>query len=309
MLRAEAITGGAMTGHLHPISRLTIPFAVLCLLVASMAGCGDDESASTSTTGETTTTEAATTTATSEPDAGIDEGVVAVATALCEAYDGIQEPGAIDELLALMTDDVVVTDTVLGASLTGHEQVRGYLMSDAFAGVDTMTCGASVQRGGWVAGTYTLGNSTTGQAGQGIAAIHVVDGKVDQQVNYYTPVDTGAVPPPTEATSESVILDYCHAWDDGVDADAVLSYLAPDAELVVLAPIVGLDAIRAFVENDFDFDQNDCDGVAVVHGSWGAAANTFTNTSSGASVQGINIIRFDDEGRIVGHYVHVDLES
>ena len=224
---------------------------------------------------------------------------------LCEAYGRVHEPGGVDALLALMTDDVVVTDTNLGADLTGTDAVRAYLTSDTFAGIDTAECGAAVLRGDWVAGSYNLRNSATDRAGQGISAIHVTDGKVDRQVVHYTSVPSGAVEPSDELVTEGVGLDYCHAWDDGADPDAVLSYMSAEPELTVTEPLVGTEAISVFLES-FEFDTNECDDVGVAHGEWGAAANRFTNSTTGEAVEGVSVVRFDTEGKVAQHFVYFD---
>jgi ketosteroid isomerase-like protein len=299
--------------------------AILPLAVAT--ACGGDDSTQESTAPAATeapTTAAATTEAPStdppvteapatvppntEPTTDTttvdDDAVEAVARSLCEAYGNLDQPDGVEALLALMTDDVVVTDTVLGASLTGHDQIRAYVTGDAFAQIDSSECGATVRRGNWVAGSYTLSNSATGAGGQGIAAIHVTDGKVDQQINHYTPVDGDAAPPPDEPVTESIVLEYCHAWDDGGDVDAVLALMSPDPELIVGFSIAGVDAIRDFVAT-FPFDQNDCGDVAVVHGAWGAAANTFVDSTTGELVEGVNVVEIVD-GRIDRHFVYLD---
>jgi hypothetical protein len=293
--------------HDRSVRSLLHPVALACgaaLLLASV-GCGDDDgddasTASTSAAVDDTVDETADETA----DEATDD-VVAVATALCETYGGLQEPGAVDDLLALMSDDVVVTDTVLDADLEGKEAVRGYLTGEAFADFDTMDCGATVDRGGWVAGTYTLSSSETGQAGEGIAAIHVTDGLVDRQVNHYTP-SSDPTAPPTGTVSESTIEDYCHAWDAGVDVEQVVSFLAPEAELSIVQPIVGIDAIRTFIEDDFDFDENDCGDDAVEFGQWSALASGFTNSDSGLTAGGVNVVHVDDEGLVDAHHVYYD---
>ena len=274
----------------------------LSLTLGLLAACGSDEEVKD----VALTTQVETTTTIAPERSAEDQAVVDVATSLCEAYGGLDRPGAVDELVALMADDIVVTDTVLGADLTGTDAVRAYVTSDAFAGVDTMACGAAIQRGGWVAGTYTLSSSATGAGGQGIAAVHVSEGKVDRQVNYYTAVESGATAPSNDTLADSVFLDYCHAWDDGVDADAVLSYMSAEPELQVVTTLSGADAIREFIDNSFDFDQNDCDDVAVVNGDWGAAANTFTNSANGTSIQGVNIVQIDADGKIARHFVHME---
>jgi hypothetical protein len=102
------------------------------------------------------------------------------------------------------------------------------------------------------------------------------------------------------------VEDYCHAWDDGADADEVLSFMTPDAELQIATPIVGADAIRDYIENDFDFDRNDCDDVAVENGDWVAGANTFENTTTGAVVEGVQILLMNEDGLIAGHFAHIE---
>lgn len=306
----------------------TLRIAVAAILpLAVAAACASDDTTLESTAPAATeapTTAAATTEApstappvteapstalaTTEPTTDTttldDDAVVAVARSLCEAYGDLDRPEGVDALLALMTDDVVVTDIVLGASLTGRDQIRAYVTGDAFAQIDSSECGATVQRGNWVAGSYTLSNSATGAGGQGIAAIHVTDGKVDRQVNHYTPVGAAAAPPPDDPVTESIVLDYCHAWDDGGDADAVLALMSPDPEVIVGFSIAGVDAIRNFVDT-FPFDQNDCGDDAVVHGEWGAAANTFVDSTTGELVEGVNVVEIVD-GRIDRHFVYLD---
>ena len=273
----------------------------LGLVVVSLPACGSDETA------EDTSTTRVQTTSTTEPERSPeDQEVVDVATALCQAYGGLDQPGAVDNLVSNMADDIVVTDTVIGADLTGTDAVRGYVTSDAFAGIDSMECGAFVQRGNWAAGSYTLSDSTTGGGGQGIAAIHVADGKVDRQINYYTQAPTGAVPPPADTVADSVVVDYCHAWDDGADADEVLSLMSADPQLELVTSLAGADAIRTFIDTSFDFDQNDCGDAVVVHGDWGAGANGFTNTVNGTAVEGVNVVLIDANGLIAKHFVHMD---
>ncbi len=269
-----------------------------------LPACGSDDAADDAAATTTTTTEAE---AAPSPEVSPeDQEVVDSATELCEAYGGLDQPGAVDALLGTMSDDIVVTDTVLGADLTGTEAVRAYVTSDAFAGIDTMDCGAAVQRGDWVAGSYTLSNSTTSGGGEGIAAIHVTDGKVDRQINYYTPVESGAVAPESETIVDSALLDYCHAWDDGADADEVLSYMSTDPELQVVTTFTGADAIRTFIDTAFDFDVNDCGDEAVTHGDWGAAANTFSSTVNGTTIEGVNVVLIGADGTIAKHFVHMD---
>ena len=103
-----------------------------------------------------------------------------------------------------------MTDTVLGASLTGTEQVRGYLTSELFGGIDTARCGAAVYRGDWYAGTYSLGSSETGTGAIGITAMRVTDGKVDRHISYYTP-DQELFAPSAEPVANSGAIAYCNA--------------------------------------------------------------------------------------------------
>ena len=101
---------------------------------------------------------ATTTTTTTEPPGEYAELVMDY----CEGFGRLDEPGGVDELIGMMTEDVVLTDTVLGGALTGTEMVRDYLTGEIFADIDTSLAGAAVQRGNWYAGTYALGSSELG---------------------------------------------------------------------------------------------------------------------------------------------------
>jgi hypothetical protein len=288
-----------MSPNRHHLVRFLVP--VVCLgFVLGAVGCGDDDG------DESVTTSAPVTEPTTEDTAAEVDEVVAVATALCGAYGEVEEAGGVDALLELMADDVQVTDSQLGATLTGTEQVRAYVTGDLFAGIDSSECGVTVHRGGWVAGSYTLSNSTTGEAGQGIAAIHVTDGKVDRQINHYTSVSADPESPPTATVADSDVEAYCQAWDDGADPDEVTSFMAPDVQLVIIEPVVGLEAVRAYVEGEFPFDGVDCGDEAVEFGEWSALAAGFSDSASGLSAGGVNVVRFDEQGQVVAHFVYVD---
>lgn len=289
----------------HGRGRIAIALVGVIALSAPLAACGGDDDESADTTADTS---ADTTETTSGQDAGDEEATASEAmrlgTELCESFDSLDEPGGVDAALELLSDDVVFSDVVLGADLNGKEQVRAYLTSDAFAGIDSNQCGAVVGQGDWAAGTYTLSDSSTGAGGSGIAAVHVTDGLVDRQVVHYTQNEADAPSPPEETISEGVGFDYCHAWDDGADADAVLSYMTADPNLVVAEPATGVDGVRAFVES-FDFDQNECAEVGIQHGDWFAMSNVFTNTTTGAAVEGVNILRLEGD-KVAAHYVYFD---
>lgn len=289
----------------HARVRVAIALVAVAALGVPLAACGgdDDDAADTSADTSVDTTET-----TSGEDTGGEAAAASEAmrlgTELCESFDSLDEPGGVDAALALLSDDVVFSDVVLGADLNGKEQVRAYMTSDAFAGIDSNQCGAVIGQGDWAAGTYTLSNSATGAGGSGIAAVHVSDGLVDRQIVHYTQNETDAPSPPEDTISEGIGFDYCHAWDDGADADAVLSYMTDDPTLIVVQPATGADAVRGFVES-FDFDQNDCAEVGVGHGDWFAMANEFTNTTTGAAVAGVNILRLEGD-RVAAHHVYFD---
>jgi len=271
----------------------------LLALAVPMAACSDDEDEeSSSDTTETSRTETTVAT-TGEPSEAERLG-----TELCEAFGAVNEPGGVDAVLELLTDDVVFSDVVLGADLTGKEQVRAYLTSDAFAGIDSNECGAIVSRGSWGAGTYTLSDSGTGAGGSGIAAVHTTDGLIDRQVVHYTQNAADAPPPPEETVSSGVGVDYCHAWDDGADADTILSFMTDEPTLVVTEPVTGTEEVRAFIES-LDLGENDCDDEGILHGEWGAATNGFTNATTGEAVEGVNVVRWED-GEVAEHYVYFD---
>lgn len=297
----------------HQARRILAALAALALLGAVLAACGDDdatddaaptteESPSTETAPPPTEAPAETTTTTTEP---VDENLALIVD-YCEGFGRLDEPGALDELVAMMTDDVVMTDIVLGASLTGTEQVREYLTSEIFAGTDTALCGAAVHRGDWYAGTYSLGDSATGTGATGVTAMRVADGKIDRHISYYTP-DQELVAPSTETVGTSGAIAYCSAWDDGGDPEAVMALVAPTAQLHFGEVVFdGADAIGEYAATSFDFDRNDCDPVVVEHGAWVAGANTFTNTATDATIEGVNVFAVDEDGLILHHYAHLD---
>ena len=193
----------------HRRTRWIVAAAAAVLLASPLAACGDDDDdAEDAATGDTTEETTETTADTTEDD-GVDAETVQVGMALCEAFGAVGQPGGVDAVLDMLTDDVVFGDVVLGADLTGKEQVRAYLTSEAFEGIDSSECGAMVRRGSWGAGAYTLSNSETGAGGSGIAAVHVTDGLVDRQVVHYTQFEADAPTPPEDTVSEGVVFDYC----------------------------------------------------------------------------------------------------
>jgi hypothetical protein len=301
-----------MRTRIQRIHSVGYALAALAILGGVMVACGDDDatddaapttqSAPTTEEAPSTVEEPATTTTTTEPPGEYAELIVDY----CEGFGRLDEPGGVDELMGMMTEDVVLTDTLLGGALTGTEMVRGYVTSEVFAGIDTSLCGAAVQRGNWYAGTYSLGSSEVGIGATGITVMHVTDGKIDQHISYYTP-DQELVALSTEPVETSKVIDYCNAWDEGGDPDAVVSLLAPAAELHFGGVVIeGADAIGEYVATTFDSDQNDCDTVVVENGEWVAGANTFTNTETGDVVEGVNVTRIDDNEKIVAHYAHLE---
>lgn len=225
---------------------------------------------------------------------------------LCEAWGQVHEPGGVKQLLSLMTDDVVVTDTQLGADLVGHEAVRGYVTSEAFAPYDIMECGAVVEAGAWGGGSYTLSSTSEPGSGQGITAVHTTDGLVDRQVMYYTGTEERAPAPSTELVENSTGEAYCQAWDDGVDVDAVLSHLTDDVVFTASEPLVGKDAVAEFIETDFVFDDAECGDALAENGEWAVGATTFTDSDSGLTFVGVNILRIDENGLIAEHHPFYD---
>lgn len=303
-----------MKTRTHPFRRIASALAALAILGGGLGACGDDttDDAAAPTTESAPTSEAApsTTEPPAETTTTTTTGPVGEYAALivdyCESFGRLDEPGALDELMGRMTDDVVLTDTVLGASLTGTEQVRDYLTSELFAGIDTALCGAAVNRGDWYAGTYSLGSSELGTGAEGITAMHVTDGRIDQHISYYTP-DQELVAPGTEPVETSDVEAYCNAWDEGGDPDAVMAFLAPTAELHFGDLVIeGAAAIGEYAATTFDFDRNDCEIVVVEHGEWVAGANTFSNTETGAVVEGVDVIQVGEDGKIVTHYAHLE---
>ena len=89
-----------------------------------------------------------------------------------------------------------------------------------------------------------------------------------------------------------------------------MALLAPTAQLHVGEVVVdGAAAIGEYVATGFDFDRNDCDTVVVEHGVWVAGANTFTNTTTDAAIEGVNVFEVDEDGMILHHYAHLDART
>jgi hypothetical protein len=323
----------------HPRTRrLGAAIAVLGIALASGLGCSDSDDTATSeptdvsATPDTVvppdTTEAPETTgapdtaiapeATEAPEttsptdtpvetyiADVDPAVGDPASALCEAYGQLAEPGGTDAVMALMTDDVVVTETVFGEQYQGAAEVAEFVggLNSTF-GIEGSICGDVVQAGNWAAGGFSLLNAD-GPLSQGIGAIHVTDGKVDQQILYYTPV-AGAlesnVDPGGGVLSAAVGL--CSAWGDGADPDKILSRMTAEPELYTEQDFIGADAIRAFADA-LPYDVNEC-GVEIQNGAWEAVANRFTDTAAGVSREGVSVVLLDPSGLVSMQWVHME---
>jgi hypothetical protein len=268
-----------------------------------------DTTVAPETTTETEATEAPETTSSTDvpftyfadPNPAVGDPVIA----LCEAYGQLAEPGGTDAVMALMTDDVVVTETVLGEQYQGAVEVAEFVggLNPTF-GIEGSICGDMVQAGNWVAGGFSLLNAD-GPVSQGIGAMHVTDGKVDQQIIYYTPV-AGALEPDVDSGTgvHSAAMSLCAAWADGADPDKILSRMTAEPALYTEQAFIGADAIRALADA-LPYDVNEC-GVEIQNGAWEAVANRFTDTAAGVSSEGVNVVLVDPSGLVSTHWVHIE---
>lgn len=227
------------------------------------------------------------------------------AAAMCLAAGDLSRPGSAGRLLNLMSDDVVVVDTASGTELTGRAELRHHLESGAHDGVAPVDCGAGVQTDRWAATAYRLHDPSSDRTTAGIMAIRVAAGGIDRQVNHTVKVADAESAPPTRLEVGHPFLEYCRAWDDGADPDAVVGFLSAEPTLDLGGNvIVGRDAIRSYVVDGFSYVSNDCDGEVVAHGRVIAARHTL-RTAEGSPTAALSIVRLDDDGDIESHVVHI----
>ena len=339
---------------LTTIHRTGAGLAALGIACASIAACGsDDEASDTASSSDTTevvaddstvdtaaepaaTEPAATEPAATEPattdtssteltDDGLayisdlDLAITEPALTFCEAYGNLDEPDGVDQLMALVSDDIVIEDMLLGETYSGPEDVRAWVagLYDTF-GIDGAVCpGDAVQGASWTAGPYELwvGESLLSQ---GIAAVRVNDeGLIERQVNFYTPSPDGTPQPNIDQGGGvlSIGMQYCTAWGDPYyvdvsedpDPDRIVSLMSAEPTIHGTRTITGADQIRTFAENVV-WDRNECSGeVQAVQ--WEAVANRFFDDDTGSVWEGVNVIALDADELVTDHWSFQELVS
>ncbi len=331
--------------------------AALAIACASVAACGsDDEASDTATSGDTTEVVADDTTAATQPAAtepaatepaatepaatepaatepaatepaatgrpfigDLDPAITEPALTFCEAYGNLDEPDGVDQLMALVSDDIVIEDMVLGATNSGRDEVRAYVagLYDTFA-IDDAVCpgDAVVQGASWAAGTYELYAADT-LLSQGVAAIKVSgDGLVERQVNFYTPSPDGVRQPNIDMGGGvlSIGSQLCRAWGENLgapgeapDPDKILSLMSAEPTIHGLTTLTGVDQIRTFVEG-VRWDRNEC-SLEVQAVQWEAVANRFFDDDTGAVWEGVNVIALDANELVTEHWAFLEVVS
>ena len=239
-------------------------------------------------------------------DVGLtDPAVTEPAVAVCEAFGELATEGGIDALLALFTPDAVVIDAITGEQYSGTEELAAYFASlvPAF-GIEASDCGpVAVQSGDWVAGTYTL-HGADGPISQGVAAVHVTDGKVDRQINHYTPVSNALQPPVDAGTGVfSIAMQTCGAWADG-DADRARALMSPDIVLHTRRDFVGPAQVAAFV-GGLPYDIHTC-GVEIQNHDWQAVESIMTDPATGIERSMLHVLHVTPDQLVAEHWTYFD---
>lgn len=267
----------------------------MCCLVTGLflvlGGCADDDAAV-------------------DPDAessrfAPDPDITGPAAALCAAYDDIDEPHGVENVLAHLTPDATVRDAMTGDEHHGSEAVAGYVaaLRDT-TGITGAACGDMVQAGRWVAGTTVL-SGPGGPVRQGIWAVRVVDDKVDLQIDHYTSVSGDVLPPLDPDTGDqSVGHRYCTAWSGpDIDADAVLAMMVESPTVYAARTFDGADAVRGFIDV-LPYEILDC-GPDVHNGQWQALPNTFAAPGQ-PERQMVSVFNLDSDLLVMQHWFHYD---
>lgn len=305
-----------------PNTFMTTTLAVILALALVAASCsGDGESADVAAT---TTTEAPVDVA--ESAASVDEDIdvedvvrardavmpepeeiQAIARTYCEAWGGPRDVAAIG---ATLTDDVVLYDGVTGDRYEGAEEAGTYI-ANTMIEFDNSDCGPAAVGGDWVAITYTLSSSETGEGVEGIAAIRVLDDKIAWHLAFYTPTD--AANPPDEGSLRddmTAALAYCEAFATiSRDPDVILATMTAEPEIHGIPQdfaAVGADAVRDMIETQFvPSDVNTCgDSATLDHSAWQAGPSSTVNRHVGIWLEGVNVIEVVD-GKVNRHYVQI----
>ena len=233
-----------------------------------------------------------------------DPAVTEPAVEVCEAMGELDTDGGLDALMALFTEDAAVTDATLNEQHSGTEELSTYFSSlAALFGIEQSQCGAVIQSEDWVAGTYTL-YSADGPISQGIAAVHVTDGKVDRQINHYTPVPNSLEPPTDSGRGVlSVASQLCEAWAND-DAQRATDVMAPDIVVHTARDFAGVDEVTAFF-GSLPYDIHTC-GVEIQNYQWEAIESVMTDPGQGIERSMLHILRLSPDELVEEQWVYFD---
>lgn len=251
--------------------------------------------------------------ATTEPD--VSELLIVVdrqtpitlpAVAVCEAIGEIETVAGPETLMALFTPDAVVTDAMTGATYNGTDEITAYYASLAPTfGIDGSTCGSAMQVGDWAALSYEL--LTTGvPISLGVAASHVTDGRVDEQINHYTAISGDSARPLDNGTGVLAIGEnYCQAWVDR-DVETVARLLTDNPILRTRFEMVGVDQVVAFMDG-LPYDIHTC-GQIIKIGNWDAMGTIMTDPATGRDRAILHVLELDPatSGKIAQHWFYFD---
>lgn len=250
----------------------------------------------------------------------IDPATAALAVTFCTSFGDLDEPDGVDQLMALVSDDIVIDDVVTGETYRGRADVRAYVagLYDNL-GIDGAVCsGIDLRQGGsWFAGSYMLYAGDT-RLSQGIAAVKVDDaGLVERQVNFYTPGTPTAAQRNADLGSGvlSMGMQYCSAWGDPYggdlsdrpDPERIVSLMSAEPTIHGTSTIQGVEQIRSFAENAV-WDRNECSLEFRVL-QWEAVANRFFDDDTGKIWEGVNVIALDENGLVTDHWAFLEIVS
>lgn len=228
------------------------------------------------------------------------------AVAVCEAIGEADTEAGLATLIALFAPEAVVTDAMTGATYHGTDEIAAYYASLAATfGIDGSTCGSAIQVDDWAAGSYEF-LAAGAPINQGITAIHVTNGLVDQQVNHYT---AGSGDPSRPLDSGTGVLaigeNYCQAWVDR-DVETVTRLLTDNPTLHTELEIVGVDQAVAFMEA-LPYDIHTC-GPIIKVGNWDATGTIMTDPATGSERAILHVLELDPStsGKIAQHWFYSD---
>jgi hypothetical protein len=193
-----------------------------------------------------------------------------------------------------------------GEQYIGTDEVASYIESLVLTfGIEASNCGVVVQSADWVAGSYALLNAD-GPISQGIAAMHITDGLVDQQINHYTPVG-GELKMAVDNGSGVLAIapQYCQAWIDR-DVEAISRLMTADPIYHAGGEIVGIEGVTAFVVG-LPYEIHTC-GNPITSYNWDAVESIMTDPESGTERTMLHVLELDptQSGKISQHWFYFD---